>query len=179
MIRRDASCLVLIDLQERLTPAIHEAGGVLRETWRLARAAARLGVPILATEQNPAGLGPLPADLRAQAAAVIAKTAFDASAEPDGLPRALPPGRPQVVLAGCEAHVCVLQTALGLKRAGHAPVVAADAVGSRRPEHRALALERLARAGVEIAAAEMILFEWVGDAADPAFRDVLALVKGD
>ena len=85
--------------------------------------------------------------------------------------------RPQLVLAGCEAHICVLQTALGLIDAGHEVIVVEDAVGSRRPENRLAALQRLARHGAEIVTTEMVIFEWLGAATNPAFKSALAIVK--
>jgi len=87
------------------------------------------------------------------------------------------PDRPDIIVAGWEAHVCVLQTVLGLLGAGRRPCVVCDAVGSRRPESRDVALRRMERHGAEIVTAEMVVFEWLGGADHPRFREVLALVK--
>ena len=87
------------------------------------------------------------------------------------------PRRAEMVVAGCEAHVCVLQTALGLLAAGKRVHVVRDAVGSRRPESKAAALERLARHGAEIVTTEMVLFEWLESAEHPRFREIVALIK--
>ena len=89
----------------------------------------------------------------------------------------LPPGTKEVVVAGCEAHVCVLQTVLGLVAAGRRTVVATDAVGSRDPADKAAALERMAGHGAELVTSEMVLFEWLGDARHPRFREVQKLLK--
>ena len=89
---------------------------------------------------------------------------------------ALPPGH-HIVLAGAEAHVCVLQTALGLLDRSRRVFVVADAVGSRRPENKKAALRRLERAGAEVVTTEMLIFEWLGSAEHPAFKSVIALVK--
>lgn len=111
--------LVLVDYQSRLMPAIHDAAAVVANGVLLARAARVLDIPVLGTEQNPTGLGPNVVKIRAECQATLAKTHFDACA--DGLIEALHDAKPtgdQVVVAGCEAHVCMMQTALGLLRAG-------------------------------------------------------------
>lgn len=179
MLAAAASALLLIDLQARLMTAIHEADGVIANAARLQEAARMLEVPVLLTEQNPAGLGPTVPELRPRAAAagspILAKQSFDAARAP-GFFESLPQ-RPELVLAGCEAHVCVLQTALGLMAAGRRVHVVRDAIGSRRTESKAAALERLARRGAEIVTTEMVLFEWLESAAHPRFREVVALIK--
>ncbi len=179
MNRIDAArcCLLLVDYQARLMPAIHDGEQVLATALRLADAARLLGVPVLGTEQNPRGLGPNVDALRQRCASTLTKMHFDACA--DGLLDALAawPDRPELVVAGCEAHVCLLQTALGLRRAGRALWVVADACGSRRVADHTLAMQRLRDAGATIVGAEMVLFEWVHDCRHPAFRDLLALVK--
>jgi len=176
MNRIDASrtTLVLVDYQARLLPAIADAADVLAHARLLADAAALLGVPVVGTEQNPAGLGPNVQAIRQRCARTLAKTHFDACA--DGLIEALA-DVPEVVIAGCEAHVCLLQTALGLRRAGKALWVVAPACGSRAASDHALAMQRLRDAGAVIVGTEMVLFEWLHDSRHPRFRDVLALVK--
>jgi nicotinamidase-related amidase len=172
------SALVLVDFQARLLPAIHDAAAVTANALVLARAARALGVPVIGTEENPAGLGPNTADIRTACDVTIAKTRFDACA--DGLVDALHAARPgveQVVVAGCEAHVCMLQTALGLVRAGKRVWVVENASGSRRPGDRAAAMARLAHAGATIVTHEMVVFEWLADCRHPRFRDVLEIVK--
>jgi len=173
------SCaLVLVDYQARLMPAIHDAERVAATAQLLARAAQRLDVPVVATEQNPAGLGPTVETLRTVAARTVTKTHFDACA--DGLVEALDAatgGCRQVVLAGCESHVCLLQTALGLLRAGRQVWVVENACSARRPADHAVAMQRLATAGAVVVTHEMVMFEWLHDCRHPRFRDVLALVK--
>lgn len=171
--------LFIVDIQARLAPAIDGAEAVIARTRILLAAAARLGIPVLVSEQYPQGLGhtderllPLP-----DGAVVLPKTAFSAAAEPAIRDRLERLDRRQVVLAGMETHVCVLQTALGLKRAGYDVAVAADAVGSRLPERRRLGLERMRAHGVDIVDSEMVVFEWVGDAATPPFRELSRLIR--
>lgn len=170
------SVLVLVDFQERLLPAIPGAAGTLDHAGRLLRAARLLGVPVVHTEQNPGKLGrSVPELAPAPGEPVVAKTAFDATRS-STFTAALPAGA-AVLLAGWEAHVCVLQTAFGLLDRGRPVYVVRDAVASRREESREAALDRLARYGAEIVTAEMAIFEWLVDSDHPAFREVVALVK--
>jgi nicotinamidase-related amidase len=175
-LRAESSALLLIDFQERLVPAIDGGEAMVAQAGRLAAAARLLDVPVLATEQIPERLGRTVAALRDLPAATIPKATFDACRD-DAVSAALPRSRATVALTGCEAHVCVLQTALGLLGAGFRVAVVRDAVGSRRPESKQAALERLARAGAEIVTAEMAIFEWLGTADRREFREVLALIK--
>lgn len=172
--------LVLVDYQARLLPAIHQGAEVVAAAVMLADAARALGVRTIGTEQNPAGLGPNTDEIRQRCEVTMGKMHFDACA--DGLPALIAEGRPadepaDVVIAGCEAHVCLLQTALGLLEAGHRLRVVADACGSRRPENRAAAMRRLQAAGATVVTAEMVVFEWLRSCEHPAFRQVLGLVK--
>ena len=169
------SALVLVDYQARLMPSIDGGAEVLGHALLLADAARELGVPVIGTEQNPAGLGPNDERVRERCASVLAKTHFDACA--DGLLELLPGPEVDVVVAGCEAHVCLLQTALGLRRAGHGVWVVAPACGSRRAADRALGLERLRQADAVIASVEMVVFEWLHDCRHARFRPILQLLK--
>ena len=173
LIEAHRSLLLLVDLQERLAPAIHGIDTVLEHNLWLVQLARRLGVPVAATEQYPAGLGPTVPALAAHLppADIVEKIHFSAVA--DGCLEKLPDfSRPQVVLTGTEAHVCVLQTALGLLGAGKEVFVVAEAVGSRRPEDRQLALERLRQEGCRIVSREMVAFEWLQRAGTDCFRQV-------
>jgi nicotinamidase-related amidase len=179
LLDRDRSCLLLVDLQANLMPAIDMGAQVVARARLLAAAANRLEVPVLATEQYPEGLGPSVPEILALVPAenVIPKRTFAAGNEPE-LPRRLAAlGRPELVLAGCEAHVCVLQTALSLKARDYRVIVVADAVSSRREADRAAALRRLEAAGCDLVTAEMVVFEWLRFAASPEFRDLLPLLK--
>jgi nicotinamidase-related amidase len=168
--------LLLIDLQQRLMPAIHDGESVVARTVRLAEAARLLDVPIRATEQYPAGLGPTVPQLADYPQEILTKTTFSAAEDP-GFPALLPAGDGLVVVAGCEAHVCVLQTVLGLLGSGRRVALAADATGSRDPADRAVALDRARRHGAEIVTSEMVLFEWLRDSRHPKFRDVQKLLR--
>lgn len=170
------STLIIIDLQERLMPAIHDGQKVVERSALLAEAARMLDVPVIATEQNPAGLGPGVPRLRVLCDEVVKKTHFDASAEA-ALLTCLEPRRDELVVVGCEAHVCVLQTVLGLVGRGYDVRLVSDAIGSRNPLDRAAAIDRAAAAGVSLVTSEMVVFEWLRHSGHPAFRRLLESVK--
>jgi len=172
-----ADCtLLIVDPQVRLMPAIHDAENVTRRCIQLATAARELGIHVIGTEQNPDGLGPLVPEVAALCDTVLAKFHFSAAAEHGFLGR-LPHGRNTLVVAGCEAHVCVLQTVAGLLEAGHAVKWVADAVGSRHPHNRLTATERARAFGADVVTTEMVLFEWLGTSQHPKFRRVSQLIR--
>ena len=171
-----ACALLLIDLQGRLMPAIAGGEALVENAGRLARAARLLDVPVLATEQNPAGLGHTVEALAPLPSATLTKTFFDATREA-AFGGFLPDDRPVVVVAGCETHVCVLQTVLGLLDRGRSVALVRDAVGSRREANRDAALERAKAHGAELVTTEMVIFEWLGTSDHPGFREALNLVR--
>jgi nicotinamidase-related amidase len=173
LLARDASVLLIVDLQERLLPHIHDADRVLEHAAWLLAVARRLRVPVVASEQYPSGLGATTPALRAllQPAEIVEKVHFSCVAE-GCLQRHQAWDRQQFVVAGTEAHVCVLQTAIGLIAAGKSVFVVAEAVGSRRSTDRELALARMRACGAHIVSREMVAFEWLGRAATEEFRDV-------
>ncbi len=177
---RSRSVLLLIDFQDRLMPAIHDGESVVANAGKLLSAAQSLEVPILHTEQNPKGLGGTLPELVPARGAALAKMTFDACRAgrdgEGGLVEALPSDA-DIVVAGCEAHVCVLQTVLGLRDRDRPVYVVADAIGSRRPESKEAALRRLDRHGAEIVTTEMVIFEWLETAEDPQFKSVMGLIK--
>lgn len=203
LLELDDSQLLLVDYQARLMPAIHEGAAVLASAQRLARMARLLKVPTFITEENPSSLGATVPELQAllaQAGAkVFPKMSFSAVADglgellrpparaPQGNARSLPrhlqkPAQPasercSIVIAGCETHVCLLQTALDLLDDEFEVWVVTDACGSRSERNRDAAFDRLAGAGAELVTTEMVAFEWLRSAEHPAFAEVLALVK--
>lgn len=168
------SLLWLVDIQERLLPAIHDGDAVLESAQWLVGVAGELSVPVFASAQYPKGLGPTVAALRdrLEPDAIVEKVQFACSESPDCMAVIEGRGRRQVVLAGIEAHVCVLQTALGLQQRGHEVFVVADAAGSRRPGDRDLAFARLRQQGVSVVSREMVAFEWLRCAGTDDFRRV-------
>ena len=170
--------LVLVDYQSKLMPAIHESEDIVLRAVLLADAAHDLGIRVVGTEQNPKGLGPNVDDVRVRCDTTVAKVHFDACE--DGLVEELDRGRTtanQVVIAGCEAHVCLMQTALGLLRRGRRVWVVEPACGSRRPFDHRLAMQRLSSAGATLVSPEMVLFEWLRSSDHPKFKTVLQLIK--
>jgi nicotinamidase-related amidase len=152
---------------------------VLARAALLADAAREMDIPVYGTEQNPRGLGPNDEAIRARCNATLSKMHFNACADGLGELLLLADGTParEIVVAGCEAHVCLLQTAVGLLQAGLKVHVVADASGSRLAENHALAMSRLRAAGADIVSAEMVIFEWLQSCEHARFRNVLALLK--
>lgn len=169
------STLVLVDFQERLMPVIDDAEAVVKQALRLANLARLMEVPIIGTEQTPDKLGGNVDPIYQHCQQTLNKNTFDACE--GGLLNAIEDHRTHVILGGCEAHICVLQTAIGLLDAGFRVWVVADAVGSRLPTNRDLALQRLRQQGADIVSTEMVAFEWLGRADHPQFRNALAHIK--
>lgn len=171
---RSRSLLLVVDVQSRLLPAIAQGEDCLAQVQWLMQVAEKLQVPVLATEHCPEHLGVSHDTLRGllPESAILPKRHF--SAVPDGLLAFHPESqREQWVVTGTEAHVCVLQTVLGLLAAGRHVYVVAEAVGSRRDADRQLALERMRQAGAIVVSREMVAFEWLESADAPEFRTVL------
>ena len=195
----EESQLVLVDYQEKLMPAIFDGAQVLKNATLLAKVAQQLQVPVFGTEQNPSKLGPNAAELRGLCNKTLAKMFF--SAVPEGLNEWLrPPAKPQggnarslpkhlqkpqqaapernsIIIAGCEAHVCLLQTALELLEDEFDVCVVTDACSSRTERNRDAAFDRLAGAGAELVTTEMVIFEWLRSCEHEDFRDIVQMIK--
>ncbi|MBK6567309.1 isochorismatase family protein [Candidatus Aalborgicola defluviihabitans] len=198
----EESQLVLVDYQGRLMPAMLDGPAAVANAVRLLRLAALLQVPTFVTEQNPSRLGASVAELQepmtAANARVLSKMQF--SAVEEGLGEWLrPPPKPvqgnarslpkhlqkasagsergTIVVAGCEAHVCLLQTALNLLEDEFDVWVVTDACSSRTERNRDAAFDRLAGAGAELVTTEMVAFEWIRSAEHPDFKAMQALIK--
>lgn len=176
-----SSCLITIDVQERLAPAVAGTDTVQAEIRKLLTAASQLSVPCVFTEQYPGGLGVTLPQVREAAGAgqveVVEKITFSAMGEP-AFPAFLERvARRQLLLCGMETHVCVLQTALDLKGRGHEVYVVADACGSRDPWQKETGLTRLRQEGVCVVSTEMVLFEWLERAGTESFRSLLGMIK--
>lgn len=176
-----ARALVLvIDVQERLCPAMPPDGlaRLVKYTQALIGGAKELGVPVLATEQYPKGLGPTIGALReVLPAAPLTKMHFSCAPDPGFAAALEATGRRQVVIAGMETHVCVFQTARDLAAAGYEVHVCADAVVSRTEEHRRVGLELCREAGAVVTTAETALFDLLGVCGTPAFKKISGMVK--
>ncbi len=172
-INAERSGLLVIDVQERLLPHVADWQSLLANVLWLVDVAKKVGVPVAATEQYPRGLGRTETEIAARlpASAVGEKLHFSCVAA-QCLP-GLPGGdKPQVVVCGIESHVCVLQTVLELRGQGKEVFVVADAVASRNPSDRLLALDRMRQHGAEIVSREMVAVEWLRQAGTPLFREV-------
>jgi len=172
---RAKSLLLIVDFQTRLMPAIDDGAAAVANARRLLDAAALFEIPALFTEQNARGLGATIPELAPEPSLVVAKMTFDAVRSPGFLDHV--PADRQVVVAGCEAHVCVLQTVLGLLGAGRRVWLVRDAVGARRAENKETAIDRMQRHGAGIVTTEMVVFEWLATAEHPRFREAIALIK--
>jgi nicotinamidase-related amidase len=177
------SVLVVVDVQARLASAMPQASmdRLVANTLVLLETARLLGVPVIATEQYPKGLGPtvdpIAERLRAMGVEPIDKLTFDACAEPR-VARALADRSPRAaVVTGMETHICVFQTARELVRRGLETHVVADAVASRRDENRVLGLSLCERAGALVTPTETAIFDWLGRAGTEEFRTVSKLVR--
>ena len=175
----EQSVLIVVDVQERLAPMMDQLPHFLRNTELLMRAAARLDVPMIVTEQYPGGIGrTIEAIARlAPPEAVVEKISFSAAGSEEFNRRFAELGRREPIICGIEAHVCVLQTALELQAQGFATRLVRDATTSRKRESAKAAHERAARNGIELVTAEMVVFEWMRRAGTPVFREMLALIK--
>ncbi len=179
LIDPDTSSLLIVDIQARLLPKMSAAEAVVANASVLLKAAARLDVPALVSEQYRKGLGTTVAELEPllPAGAVIEKMAFSCMAEREFAARFRALGRAQAVIAGIEAHVCVLQTAEQLLEDGVRVFVVADATSSRVSLSHKHAMQRLRAAGAVIVTTEMVVFEWLRRAGTPEFKEVSALIK--
>lgn len=180
--QRDSSRLVIVDMQERLAAAmaVDAMQAVTRNCSLLIQAAALLEIPAIFTEQYPKGLGRTLPELAELLSGKprIEKTAFACCDEP-AFCRHLSKDKPHIVLAGMEAHICILQTALRLKQQDRNRVIfiAEDAVISRNSSARMNAMERLRHAGVIVSSSESIVFEWLGKAEGEAFKQISRLLR--
>lgn len=169
------STLLFIDLQSRLMPSIDHGDEVLSQSIRIGKIAQILDIPTIGTEQSPQSLGHNAANISELCQYTVTKTYFDACQ--DGLLEALPRNKNNIVVAGCETHVCVMQTALELLTQKYQVIILADAVGSRRSLDRDTAIQRLCANGAIISTVEMMAFEWLQTATNPSFREVLEIIK--
>lgn len=189
LLQIERSVVVIIDLQGKLMEMIHRPALVMEATQRLLRLADIFGVPVLLTEQYPEGLGPTHPDLQAAYDKLsvpknyLSKTSFGCCGDArfETALAALRPGIPtaqrQVVVAGIEAHVCVLQTVVELLRSGHQVHVCWECVSGRGEEYRSHALDRMQQAGAQITNHESVGFEWARDTSHAGFRKMNRLLR--
>ena len=177
----DQSVLLVIDIQQRLAGAMPEKvlQRVIKQTSYLLQAADSLGIPVIRTEQYPKGLGPTMDSVQQhiKQECHLEKTSFSCTGA-DGFDAELNRlDRTQIILAGMESHVCVLQTAMLLQQNKYDVFIASDAVCSRDKHSHKNALQRMSQAGIVISNAESIMFEWLRDASHPQFKAISSLLR--
>ena len=179
MLKRDEAVLIFIDVQGKLHEIMDGKATLDGNLTRLIECAKLLGIPLLGTEQIPKKLGSTnePFNTLLADAPMISKSAFSCCSEPKFMQQLERLGRQQFILVGIETHVCVYQTAIDLLELGHEVFVAADAVASRMPENKTLALQAMREAGAHILPTEALLFALLRDASDPRFKALLQLIK--
>ncbi|MCV6590837.1 MAG: hydrolase [Marinobacterium sp.] len=172
MIDAQRSALLLIDVQEKLLPGIHDKERFVDNCRWLLEVGHLMEIPTLASEQYPQGVGPTTDSLRQLLPSdrFFGKTHFSCVQAPDVCPQIDAIDREQWVLCGMEAHVCVLQTALDLKARGCQVFVVADAISARSAQDTELAIARLREEGIRIVSREMVAFEWLKKADAPQFK---------
>lgn len=174
------SQLVVIDVQEKLAAAMKKEvrEQVLHNCGILCQAANTLGIPVVHTEQYPAGLGPTESSLaRHLDDPAIEKTCFSCYGATGFSGKIKQPARKQIILTGMESHVCVLQTACQLSEHGYQVFVAEDAICSRHKRHHKNALQRLRQSGITVTITESVLFEWLSDAKHEHFKNLSRLIR--
>lgn len=175
--KKDAA-LLLIDLQERLVPAMDNQDALLRYSKVLLKLAETYKIPVFVSEQYPKGLGPTVPELKAElnSARIVAKTRFTAYLPEieEGLKQS---GAKQIIVIGAETHICVYQTVLDLLAAGYEVFVPYDAVASRTPENKANALSNMQIQGAVVTNTETLLFEALEEAGTAEFKDLSALIR--
>ena len=178
-ILRENSIGLVIDIEERLVPAMEENEVLVENCKKLIQGLQILGVPMLVTQQYTKGLGETIEDVKALFTdfQYIEKKDFSCYDEPVFAEKLAVSGAKNVIICGIESHVCVLQTAIDLKAAGYTPVVVSDCVSSRSFDNLDLAAERFRHEGIMMTSFESILFELTRSAGAPGFKDISKLVK--
>jgi isochorismate hydrolase len=174
------SSLLLIDIQDRLLPAMSNPDQVITKSQILLQATQSLDLPVTISEQYPKGLGRTVTALQSPTATTFEKLAFSCWRDAEmkaHLIRLHEQTRPLVIVAGIEAHVCVLQTCIDLANAGFGVFAVADAMSSRKPESAALAFERMRANHVQVVNTEMVVFELLEKAGTPEFRALSGLIR--
>ena len=171
--------LVIVDVQEKLLPAVEFPDRLVKNVQCMLKAADLLGIPVVITEHCAEAIGHTVGQLRSLTSnpVIIEKTHFCATREPNSIERFQTLNKSLAVVVGTEAHVCVLQTALGLQANGFQIAIPADAVSSRCAEDKALALERIKQSGCMLATTEMVVFEWLQKGDTSAFKTLLPMIK--
>jgi nicotinamidase-related amidase len=178
-ILRENSIGLVIDIQERLVPAMEESEVFVENSKKLIQGLQILGLPLLVTQQYTKGLGETIEEVKALIPdfQYIEKKDFSCFDEPVFAEKLAGSEKKTVIICGIESHVCVLQTAIDLKAAGYTPVVVLDCVSSRSFDNVDLAAERFRHEGIMMTSYESVLFELTRSAGAPGFKEISKLVK--
>ncbi len=173
LLNRNQSCLLLVDVQEKLIPFIHDYENLIKNCAWILRLAQKLSVTTIVSEQYPKGLGHTISAFREvyENSPVYEKVTFSCASDPTLKQAVQQQNRSQLILIGIEAHVCVLQTAMEFSKDFDVFVVA-DSVSSRDPYDKKIALKRMQHSGIHIVTKEMVLFEWLHQAGNELFKEV-------
>lgn len=178
ILERKKTVFVMVDLQEAFRPVMKEFGGVARNAGILARGAQILGIPLIATEQYPKGLGKTAKEIELpQGIEVFEKKSFGCFGCKEFEKKLQALGAKSLVLFGMEAHVCVLETALEALEKGFEVHIVADAIASRNGKNKRIAIERMRQSGAFIDSTETVLFQLLKEAGSEEFKKISALVK--
>lgn len=178
-ILKDSTIGVVVDMQERLFPVIHDNTTLEKNVQTLIQGLSVLEVPLMVTEQYKKGLGETIDSINSLVDKYFhsEKIAFSCCDEPTFMEHVETSKKRSVLIAGIESHICVLQTAIDLKERGFTPVVIEDCVASRNPENKRIAMKRLHQEGILVSSYESILFELCRFAGNDAFKAISKLVK--
>ncbi len=177
LMNRQDSLLLIIDVQERLAPAMDNPRQVISNGAKLIGVAKAMNVPFIITEQYPQGLGQTMVDIRQEAgndATYYSKIHFSCAKEEKIMSAIKASGKKQIILAGAETHICLLQTAMDLQKQGYEVFVVSNACSSRDVSQNMMALQRLAHNGIDIVTSEMVIFEWLEKAGTDEFKQVVS-----
>ena len=179
MLQRENSALVVIDFQGNLAHAMDNKQELFANAQKIVAGAQALEIPILATEQVPAKLGPTIPEIAQHLAGVkiIGKEGFNCWENVPFRKELTAFNRKQILLIGIEAHICVYQTAIALIEAGYEIQVVSDAVSSRTPQNKEIGIQKMVACGAAITSVEMALFELLKTAADPKAKQIFQIVK--
>jgi nicotinamidase-related amidase len=179
MLNKDRTAFVLVDVQGKLAKIVHDSEALIKNLQTLIKGLKILDIPIIWLEQNPEGIGSTIDELTEHLTGIkpISKMSFDACRNEKFLAAVKETKRNQILVAGIEAHICVYQTANGLKNQGYEIEVAADAVSSRSLANKEIGLEKMKAAGVAVTSVETALFELMKIAEGSSFKDMIKLLK--
>lgn len=179
MLKQERTVFILIDVQGKLARIMHESERLLNNLEKLLRGLRKLEIPIIWMEQYPKGLGPTVDEIKQHLSDIepIAKMTFSACQNEQFQDVFEQLGRDQVLIAGIESHICVYQTAMDIKNEGHDVQLVTDAISSRTLENKQLGIEKMTSHGILETSVEMALFELMGTAEHPKFKEISAIIK--